>query len=123
MNIRQRIYEFFRLTRVLPLAALILLFPCVLRAQQQPPSSASAPPSTQNQPKPGASSDTGAAAKNNRTRVVTNLAGFDLIDTKKLSGQPMVVGATRGANPVVPLAPYLGKLYGAHPTFDGSYGD
>ncbi len=55
--------------------------------------------------------------------MVTNLAGFDLTDTKKLAGQPMVVGATRGEHPLVPLAPHLGKLYGAHPTFAWSYDD
>jgi Domain of Unknown Function (DUF928) len=116
MSFSQRIWEFLRLTRVLPFAVLILFFPGVLGAQQQPPSS-------QEQPKPGASSDSGAATKNKHARVVTNLAGFDLIDTKKLAGQPMVVGATRGANPVVPLAPHLGKLYGAQPTFAWSYED
>ncbi len=116
MCFRQQMRGFERLSGVLTLAALFLLLPFVLGAQQPP--AASAPAS-----KPAASGDSGAAAKNNHTRVVTNLAGFDLTDTKRLAGQPMVVGATRGANPVVPLAPHLGKLYGAHPTFAWSYED
>jgi uncharacterized protein DUF928 len=101
---------------VLSLAAVFLFLPFVLAAQQPP--AASAPAS-----KPAASGDSGAAVKNNHTRVFTNLAGFDLTDTKRLAGQPMVVGATRGANPVVPLAPHLGRLYNTHPTFAWSYDD
>jgi Domain of Unknown Function (DUF928) len=116
MGFAEQMRGFCRLRGVLSLAALFLLLPSVLGAQQPP--AASAPAS-----KPAASGDSDAAAKNNRTRVVTNLAGFDLTDSKKLAGQPMVVGATRGANPVVPLAPHLGKLYGAHPTFAWSYDD
>jgi hypothetical protein len=103
------------------LAVLFLFLPFVLGAQQPP--AASAPASKQEQSKPAASGDSDAAAKSRRTRVVTNLAGFDLTDTKRLAGQPMVVGATRGEHPVVPLAPHLGKLYGAHPTFAWSYDD
>ena len=108
--------EFWGLWGVLSLAALFLLLPFVLGAQQPP--AASAPAS-----RPAASGNSDAAAKNNHTRVVTNLAGFDLTDTKRLAGQPMVVGATRGSGAVVPLAPHLGKLYGAHPTFAWSYDD
>jgi hypothetical protein len=112
----QQIRRCFGLDGML-VAALILFFPGALRAQQ-PATSGSAPPS-----KPAASGDSAAAAKTNRTRVVTNLTGFDLTDTKKLAGQPMVVGATRGEHPLVALAPHLGKLYGAHPTFAWSYDD
>jgi len=113
--------EGFRLTGALALAALILFLPGSVGAQQPP--AASAPQSKQDRPKPAATGDSGAAAKNNHTRVVTNLAGFELTDPKKLAGRPMVVGATRGEHPVVPLAPHLGKLYGAHPTFAWSYDD
>ena len=122
MHFTQRTVEFVRTLKMLRFAALILLFPGAMSAQQPPAPSASMP-AKQDQTKPAASGDSGAAAKNGRTRVVTNLAGFDLTDTRKLAGQPMVVGATRGANPVVPLAPHLGKLYGAHPTFAWSYED
>jgi hypothetical protein len=122
MCFRQKICGLFGLGGILPLAAVILFLPGAVRAQQ-PPSSASAPPSKQDESRPPASGDSGTAAKNNHTRVVTNLAGFDLVDTRKLAGQPMVVGATRGEHPVVPLAPHLGKLYGAHPVFAWSYDD
>jgi len=105
------------------MAALILFLPGTSRAQQPPPSSATAPTSNQEQPKPAAAGDSGATAKTTRTRVVTSLAGFDLTDTKKLAGQPMVVGATRGEHPLVPLAPHLGKLYGSLPAFAWSYDD
>src|SRR5277367_287031 len=116
MGFGQQMRGFWGLWGVLSLAALFLFLPLVLGAQQPP--AASAPAS-----KPAASGDLDAAAKNNHTRVVTNLAGFDLTDTKRLAGQPMVVGATRGEHPVVPLAPHLGKLYGAHPSFAWSYDD
>ncbi len=109
--------------RVLPFAALILFLPSVLHAQQQQPSPAPVQAPQQDHPKGPASSEASTATKNNRTRVVTNLGGFDLVDAKKLSEQAMVVGATRGANPIVLLAPHLGKLYGAHPTFAWSYED
>jgi hypothetical protein len=121
MDFYRRMIEFLRARNMVRVAALILLMPCAVRAQQPP--AASAPASKQDQPKPAASGGSDGAAKNPRTRVVTNLAGFDLTDTKRLAGQPMVVGATRGEHPVVPLAPHLGKLYGAHPTFAWSYDD
>lgn len=107
--------------RALPFAALILSLPSVMYAQ----ATQSSPVQSlqQDHPKGTASSETSTATKNNRTRVVTNLAGFDLVDAKKLSGQAMVVGATRGANPIVPLVPHLGKLYGANPTFAWGYED
>jgi hypothetical protein len=124
MYFRQQIRGFFGLGGILPLAALILFLPVASRAQQPPAGSGSAPASKQDESKPAASGDSGAAAaKTNRTRVATDLAGFDLVDTRKLAGQPMVVGATRGEHPVVPLAPHLGKLYGAHPVFAWSYDD
>lgn len=122
MCFRQKMWRRFWLGGILPLTALILFLPGAVSAQQ-PAAAGSAPGSKQEQTKPAASGSSGAAAKDNRTRVVTNLAGFDLTDTKKLAGQPMVVGATRGEHPLVPLAPHLGKLYGAHPTFAWSYDD
>ena len=123
MCFRQKIPRLFGLGRILPLAAVILFLPVAVSAQQPPAGSGSAPASKQDESKPPASGDSGAAAKTNHTRVVNNLAGFDLTDAKKLAGQPMVVGATRGEHPVVPLAPHLGKLYGAHPVFAWSYDD
>jgi hypothetical protein len=117
MWVRRQTRKFLGVSGLLPLIALILFLLGTVRAQQ-PASSGAAPTSKQDQTKGAASSDSG-----NRTRVVTNLAGFDLTDTKKLAGQPMVVGATRGEHPLVPLAPHLGKIYGAHPTFAWSYDD
>ena len=122
MRFRGQICRQFWLGGILPLTALFFFLPGAVRAQQ-PGASGSAPASKQDETKPAASGGSGAAAKTARTRVVTNLAGFDLTDTKKLAGQPMVVGATRGEHPVVSLAPHLGKLYGAHPTFAWSYDD
>jgi hypothetical protein len=113
---------FFGLTAVSLLAALILFLPGAVHAQQ-PATSGSAPPSKPDPTKPAASGDSGGAVKNSGTRVVTKLDGFDLTDTKKLAGQPMVVGATRGGHPVVPLAPHLGKIYGGHPAFAWTYDD
>ena len=110
--------------KVLPFAALILFLLSFLPTQQQLPLLTQSQSPQQDHPKgPVAPSETSTATKNNRTRVVTNLAGFDLVDAEKLSRQAMVVGATRGANPIVPLVPHLGKLYGAHPTFAWSYED
>jgi Domain of Unknown Function (DUF928) len=114
--------DFLGFTAVSLLAALISFLAGAVHAQQ-PATSGSAPASKPDQTKPAASGDAGAATKSSGTRVVTNLAGFDLTDTKKLAGQPMVVGATRGEHPVVPLAPHLGKIYGAHPAFAWSYDD
>jgi len=124
MCFRQQMCRFTGFGGILPLAALILFLPAAVRAQQPPAGSGPAPASKQDESKPAASGDSSAAsAKTNRTRVVTDLAGFDLVDAKKLAGQPMVVGATRGEHPVVPLAPRLGKLYGGHPVFAWSYDD
>jgi hypothetical protein len=53
-----------------------------------------------------------------RKRVVTDLSGFDLLDSGK---QPMVAGATRSLPRPVALAPRLGKLYGAGPLFAWRY--
>lgn len=59
--------------------------------------------------------------KKPRRRVVTNLAGFDLLEPSKLEKQTMVVGATRGLPHPVALAPRLGKLFGTTPEFAWSY--
>jgi hypothetical protein len=109
--------------KLLPIAALILFLPSVLEAQQQQPSSEQARPSQQTQPEETKPQETSTPAKNKGTPVVTNLAGFDLFDAKKLSGQTIVVAATRGAIQLVALAPRLGKLYGPNPTFAWSYED
>lgn len=59
--------------------------------------------------------------KTRRKRVVTNLAGFDLLEPSKLEKQTMVVGASRGLAHPVALAPRLGKLYGGKPVFAWTY--
>jgi hypothetical protein len=53
--------------------------------------------------------------------VVTDLSGFDLLESRRLDKQAMVVGATRGLPRPVALAPRLGKLYESNPTFAWSY--
>ena len=75
------------------------------------------------QPKPAAPAKTEAAPapKPARKRVVTDLAGFDLLATAKLKTQTMVAGGTRGAARPVALAPRLGKLFGTRPTFHWSF--
>jgi len=50
-----------------------------------------------------------------RQRVITDLSGFDLVDTTKVNTQTIVVGATRGSDDPIPLAPRLGMAYGATP--------
>jgi hypothetical protein len=98
--------------RFLSYAAALLLASGVLQAQSQ------------EKPQPPASQKAvegkktgGPEEKSPRKRVVTNLAGFDLLDPGKVGKQPMVVGATRGLARPVALAPRLGKLYGANPAF------
>ncbi len=61
----------------------------------------------------------GEPAKEKRKRVQTNMAGFELLAADKLKQQTTVVGATRSLTPApaVPLAPYLGQLWGTQPTF------
>jgi hypothetical protein len=49
--------------------------------------------------------------------VVTDLSGFDLLESNKGKKQTQVAGATRGMASPVALAPRLGKLYGSQPTF------
>ncbi len=66
------------------------------------------------------SSPTKPATKKPRQRVVTNLAGFDLLEADKTK-QTTVVGATRGGKPPVALAPRLGKVYDAALTFHWSH--
>lgn len=58
-----------------------------------------------------------AEEKRPRKRVVTDLSGFELIDSASVKKQPMVVGGTRGVGSPVALAPRLGKLYAAQPAF------
>ena len=59
-------------------------------------------------------------APKKRQRVVSDLSGFELLDPAKLKDKPMVTGATRslfGPKSPVPLAPRLGRVYGANPVF------
>jgi hypothetical protein len=93
----------------------------ILTAQQPQPSSQQAQPPPQAQSEEPKPKQTTASAKNKRTRVVTNLSGFDLLEDKKLSNATIVVAATRGKPQPVALGPRLGKLYGADPTFSWSY--
>jgi len=106
--------------RVLPFAALMLLLPSVLHAQQQQQSQSQSPqaqPPPQAQPKKPKPKQSSTPTKEKHTRVISKLSGFDLLEAKNLSGQTMVVAATRGTTPLVALGPRLGKLYGANPTF------
>lgn len=64
-----------------------------------------------------------ADKKPKRQRVVTNLAGFDLLASQEVRKQTMVAGGTRGEPSPVPLAPRLGKLYSANPVFAWSFED
>jgi len=96
----------------------ILLLVGILSAQQQPQQQPSPQQTQSKEPKPP---DTTAATNNKRRRVITNLAGFDLLEAKKLSGETIVVGATRGMPHLVALAPRLGKLFGTNPTFSWSH--
>jgi len=67
--------------------------------------------------KSGAAPAKPAEAKKPRARVVTDLSGFDLLESGKVRTQTQVPGATRGMARPIPLAPRLGKLYGDRPTF------
>jgi len=68
--------------------------------------------------KPVAASTAAKPAAAKRPRVVTVLAGFDLVDKDALKKQTMAAGASRGegAAPMA-LAPHLGKLYDTLPEF------
>ncbi len=59
--------------------------------------------------------------KPRRPRVVTNLSGFEMLDTSKAKKSAMVAGATRGEHPPVALAPRFGKSYGTTPVFAWSH--
>lgn len=107
--------------RVLPYAALVLFLPSVLHAQQQQPAPEQAHPTPQAKPEEPKPKQTSAPPKKNRTRVVTNLAGFDLLEAKKVSSETIVIGATRAMPQPLALAPHLGKLYGTNPTLSWSY--
>ena len=50
-----------------------------------------------------------------RQRIITDLSGFDLVDTTKVNTQTIVVGATRGSDDPIPMAPRLGMAYTANP--------
>jgi len=65
--------------------------------------------------------DTTAAQRPRRARVVTDLSGFDLLDTLRLREQTMAVGASRGTDAPLALAPRLGKAFGVHPVFSWSH--
>ena len=80
----------------------------VLAAAQEPakPSPKPSPSPAQDQPR-------------RRARVVSDLAGFELLDAAQLADKPTVAGATRvlGAKAPAILAPRLARLHGARPTF------
>lgn len=95
-------------------AALLLAWGAV----QTPPQDKTNPPDSK---KTEAPKKPAGPEKTSRKRVVTNLAGFDLLESSKVEKQPMAVGATRGLPPPVALAPCLGKLYGANPVFAWRY--
>lgn len=92
------------------LAAGVLLILYAGHAQQTP-----------NEQKRTGSKPVDTAAKPKRQRVVSGLAGFDLLEASKTQKQPMVVGATRGMPQPVALAPRLGKVYGLNPVFAWSF--
>lgn len=96
------------------LAAGILLALLPIRAQQP----SKQPPASKEKPAVGKSAD---AAKPKHQRVVSSLAGFDLLEASKTQKQPMVVGATRGLPQPVALAPRLGKVYGLNPALAWSF--
>jgi hypothetical protein len=61
------------------------------------------------------------AKKPARSRFVTDLSGFDLLDPGKTKKQTMVAGATRAMPRATALAPKLAKLYGTNPVFRWTY--
>lgn len=89
------------------LLSLSLYLPVALAGT--PPASTAAPP---------AAAKPAKAAPVKKPRVVTVLAGFDLLDKDALKKQSMAAGASRdlGSAPVA-LAPRLGKVYGLTPEF------
>jgi hypothetical protein len=91
--------------------AALLAFSIAGGQQQQPP----------NTPTPEAKRKGEQPPKSPRKRVVTDLSGFDLLESKKVEKQTLVVGATRGFPQPIALAPRLGKVYGLNPTFAWSY--
>jgi len=55
--------------------------------------------------------------KPRRERIITDLSGFDLLDTTRVKTQTMAAGATRGTVAPLALAPRLGKAHGTNPLF------
>ena len=53
--------------------------------------------------------------KTRRQRIVTDLSGFDLLDTTRVKTQTIVAGATRGADAPSALAPKLGRAFALDP--------
>lgn len=94
---------------------IFLLASSLLQAQQQGQSKEQKPEQTKQAEKDK------EAKRPRRKRVITDLSGFDLLESDKLKKQTMVVGATRGVHRPVALAPRLGKVYGANPIFDWSF--
>jgi hypothetical protein len=94
----------------------VLLALCPVYAQQPPPKQ---PPASDEKRAGSKSAET--AAKPKRQRIVSSLAGFELLEASKTQKQPMVVGATRNPPMPVALAPRLGRVYGLHPVFAWSF--
>lgn len=103
-----------RIRRLLFLLAAVALLGSFVAAQTQDKAPTGAAKSGQQQAKP-------AETKKPRARVVTDLSGFDLLESSKLKKQTQVAGATRGMASPVALAPRLGKLYGDQPTFSWKF--
>ncbi len=59
--------------------------------------------------------------KPRRDRIITDLSGFDLLDTMKVKTQAMAAGATRSMGVPTALAPRLGEAYGTNPLFAWSH--
>src|SRR4051812_30109632 len=62
-------------------------------------------------------SKTPPATTKNRKRVVVDLSGFDLLESKKTQKQAVVAGATRSMPAPVALAPRLARVYSSAPVF------
>jgi hypothetical protein len=90
-----------RMGRLALSMALILVFYSFANSQKQ--DKAQAPPA-----KSGQAQTKNADAKKPRTRVVTDLSGFDLLEDSKLKKQAGVAAGTRGMPIPVALAPRLG---------------
>jgi len=97
------------------IVALIFMLQFSSWAQTQPQTSK--PP----EKKPAEPAKPPEAKKPARSRVVTDLSGFDLLDPGKAKKQTMVAGATRGGPRAAALAPRLAKLYGSTPVFRWNY--